>query len=99
MRLFLLVFLTLCYVSSAAQQTGFHRVQKIFEAGRDGYYTYRIASMVSTARGSLIAFCAARKGTGGGLGSDRYRHAPQRRRWTELGTHARARAWWSETQR
>jgi sialidase-1 len=65
MRLFLLVFLTLCYVSGAAQQTGFHRVQKIFEAGRDGYYTYRIASMVSTARGSLIAFCAARKGTGG----------------------------------
>ncbi|MDD4108701.1 MAG: sialidase family protein, partial [Prolixibacteraceae bacterium] len=30
-----------------------------------GYYTYRIASMVSSPKGTLLAFCAARKGSGG----------------------------------
>lgn len=37
----------------------------LFEAGTNGYFTYRIASLISTKKGTLIAFCAARKGRGG----------------------------------
>jgi len=37
----------------------------LFEAGQQGYFTYRIASMVATKQGSLLAFAAARKGKGG----------------------------------
>jgi sialidase-1 len=33
----------------------------IFEGGKDGYVTYRIPALVMTARGTLLAFCAARK--------------------------------------
>lgn len=48
-----------------SQPTGLFRDQQIFEAGKDGYYTYRIASIASTKQGTLLAFCAARKGNGG----------------------------------
>ncbi|MEX2568530.1 MAG: sialidase family protein [Cyclobacteriaceae bacterium] len=44
---------------------GFYNSRILFEAGNQGYYTYRIASMVSTGKGTLLAFCAARKGRGG----------------------------------
>jgi sialidase-1 len=37
----------------------------LFEAGRQGYFTYRIASMVATREGTLLAFAAARRGQGG----------------------------------
>ena len=37
----------------------------LYQAGEGGFYTYRIASMVATKQGSLLAFAAARKGTGG----------------------------------
>lgn len=37
----------------------------LFEAGKEGYFTYRIASMVATKEGSLLALAAARRGTGG----------------------------------
>lgn len=37
----------------------------LYQAGEGGYYTYRIASMVATKQGSLLAFAAARKGKGG----------------------------------
>ncbi len=48
-----------------SQQQGILRNQKLFEAGSNGYYTFRIASMVVTKKGSLLTFCAARKGNGG----------------------------------
>lgn len=50
---------------SIAQELGIHNSQVLFEAGSQGYYTFRIASMVSTKEGTLIAFCSARKGNGG----------------------------------
>lgn len=37
----------------------------VYQAGTNGYFTYRIASMVATKEGSLLAFAAARKGKGG----------------------------------
>lgn len=39
--------------------------QVLYQAGTQGYFTYRIASMVATKEGSLLAFAAARKGQGG----------------------------------
>jgi len=44
---------------------GFHKSRVLFEAGTHGYYLYRIPSMVCTREGTLLAFCAARKGSGG----------------------------------
>ena len=52
-------------VKGFSQSEGIVRSQKIFEAGEEGYYTFRIASLVTTKSGSLLAFCAARKGKGG----------------------------------
>ena len=33
----------------------------VFVAGRDGYHTYRIPSLLPTAKGTLLAFCEGRK--------------------------------------
>ena len=63
-RLILMVCL-LSTINGISQDTGLMRSQKIFEAGKNGYYTFRIASVVSSAKGTLMSFCAARKGTGG----------------------------------
>jgi sialidase-1 len=61
----LLMIFMLSSINCVSQNQGLRRVQRIFEAGKDGYYTFRIASIVSTKQGTLLAFCAARKGTGG----------------------------------
>lgn len=39
--------------------------QVLFEAEKDGYYIFRIPSIVATKQGSLLTFCAARHGKGG----------------------------------
>ena len=39
--------------------------QVLFKAGEEGYYIFRIPSLVTSKDGSLLAFCAARKGKGG----------------------------------
>ncbi len=44
---------------------GKFNLQPVFVAGTNGYFTYRIASMVCTKDNVLLAFAAARKGTGG----------------------------------
>ncbi|MEM7374768.1 MAG: sialidase family protein [Bacteroidota bacterium] len=56
------------YLSILAQQdqkVGSFHLQKLFEAGTNGYFTFRIASMVATKEGTLLAFAAAREGVGG----------------------------------
>lgn len=41
----------------------------LFEAGKDGYSSYRIPSIIRTARGNLLAFCEARKDGAGDAGN------------------------------
>lgn len=65
MRNKLTLFLVLVWISALSQEKGVFRIQKLFEAGTSDYYTFRIASMVATKQGTLLTFCAARKGTGG----------------------------------
>jgi sialidase-1 len=38
--------------------------QDLFEANTGGYFIYRIPGIVATAKGTLLAYCEARKGTG-----------------------------------
>jgi len=62
-KYFLLLFLFT--TSLFAKDIGtMHKVQ-LYRAGVGGYYTYRIASLVATKKGTLLAFCAARKNKGG----------------------------------
>ena len=58
-----------------SQTAGLFRSGKIFEAGEEGYYTFRIASMVATKKGTLLAFCGRKKGKWRRLGSNKYSHA------------------------
>lgn len=41
----------------------------IFVAGRDGYHTYRIPSLITTKAGTLLAFCEGRKNDGSDHGN------------------------------
>src|SRR5579871_6631867 len=40
----------------------------LWTGGTDGYHTYRIPSLLVTARGSVLAFCEGRKTSGGDHG-------------------------------
>ena len=64
MRYTIVLFLTLAFGITLSAAPEINR-QVLYQAGTHGYFTYRIASMVATKEGSLLAFAAARKGTGG----------------------------------
>ncbi len=61
----LTVLISVMVFDASSKEKGFHRLQVLFEAETNGYHIYRIASMVATKEGTLLAFCAARKGRGG----------------------------------
>jgi sialidase-1 len=54
----MLLALTFPACATAAEQV--HQ-QDIFVAGTDGYHTYRIPSLIVTAKGTVLAFCEGRK--------------------------------------
>ncbi len=60
-----LIFVLLWGSSVKAQNQQVFEKQLLFEAGTSGYFTYRIASVVATKKGTLLAFAAARRGQGG----------------------------------
>ena len=60
----------------------------LFEAGTGGYALYRIPGLVVTAKGTVLAYCEARKTGTGRLGHDRHHAAPQHRRRQDLGAAA-----------
>lgn len=43
--------------------------QALFTAGQGGYHTYRIPSLITTGKGTLLAFCEGRKGGRGDAGN------------------------------
>lgn len=47
--------------------------QPLFEAGKYGYFNYRIPSLVVTSRGTVLALCEARKKTGRTADAKRFR--------------------------
>jgi sialidase-1 len=59
MRLALIALFTYCTLSAQAPEK-----QVLFEGRALGYAGFRIPALVSTAKGTLLAFCAARKGLG-----------------------------------
>jgi sialidase-1 len=56
-----------CRGADAPPQKGTPSLEKsdLFEAGKDGYVMYRIPGIVVTAKGTVLAYCEARKGVGG----------------------------------
>lgn len=44
------------------------RQTDVFVSGQDGYHTYRIPSVIVTAKGTVLAFCEGRKGTSSDTG-------------------------------
>ena len=60
--IFCIVILTACSIEQ--KQEAKIDLQDLFIAGENGYHTYRIPGMVVTKNGSILAYCAARKGRG-----------------------------------
>lgn len=55
-------------LADAAELGGLLLKTNVFVSGRDGYHTYRIPSLLVSARGILLAFAEGRKGGGGDAG-------------------------------
>ncbi|HEY3455766.1 MAG TPA: sialidase family protein, partial [Bryobacteraceae bacterium] len=51
----------------AARSASFTQTE-LFRAGEGGYYTYRVPSLIVTAKGTLLAFCEGRRNSGSDAG-------------------------------
>jgi len=62
LRRFALACLLFCSPAVlSADEGGELRQTEVFVSGRDGYHTYRIPSVIVTPKGTVLAFCEARK--------------------------------------
>src|ERR1019366_9633424 len=52
-----------CIVPGSAAEPLFEKVD-LFEAGKDGYVLYRIPGIAVTKKGTVLAYCEARKNSG-----------------------------------
>ncbi|HBG28242.1 MAG: hypothetical protein A2Y10_12835 [Planctomycetes bacterium GWF2_41_51] len=69
MNRFLAIIVLLVFVCIVkAQDTNLPAYQDIFIGGNDGYHTYRIPAILTTAKGTVLAFCEGRKNHGGDAG-------------------------------
>lgn len=70
-QLLCLVFVSLTFGSTGQAQQAQPLLSKtdLFEAGKGDYTLYRIPGLVVTARGTLLAYCEARKRAGGDWGT------------------------------
>ncbi len=66
LALFLLVGAT-TKAQSEAEQTSMQLV-RVFQAGQEGYHTYRIPALVVTTKGTMLAFCEGRKNSAADCG-------------------------------
>ncbi len=66
-----LLLFSVCLVWLATSRVDAAEVVKtdLFEAGKDGYKLYRIPGIVVTRRGTVLAYCEARKGDSGDWGT------------------------------
>src|SRR5258707_9389630 len=56
-----LKFILSVFIAMTACHAAELRQQELFGAGHDGYFSYRIPSLLVTKRGALLAFCEGRK--------------------------------------
>src|SRR5437763_5845091 len=56
-------FLGVAYLTAAELEQ-----QPVFEAGKDGYHTYRLPDAIVSLKGTLLAFCEGRKAGRGDAG-------------------------------
>ncbi len=54
-------FVMFCVLTTFAFAQGENSLLTVFQAGNDGYHTYRIPSLIKTSSGAMIAFCEGRK--------------------------------------
>ncbi len=63
-----LMFLTTALTTRAAESAALLSTTNVFVSGEQGYHTYRIPSLLVTARGTLLAFAEGRKSGSGDTG-------------------------------
>ena len=64
--LVMLFLSTACFVQAAEPKQPVYK--DLFISGQDGYHTYRIPSIITTQRGTILAFCEGRKNSGSDTG-------------------------------
>ncbi|PAW77294.1 MAG: exo-alpha-sialidase [Pedosphaera sp. Tous-C6FEB] len=69
LALHLFALVSLALASSARAAEPFLEKVDVFEAGKEGYALYRIPGIVTTKRGTVLAYCEARKGDRGDWGT------------------------------